>query len=716
MKSLLRILSFVVVITGCSDRKEYTTWEVTGGSKEGIRYSTLSDIKPENVSRLKVAWEYRTGDADTVNFSQIQCNPIIVDDVLYGTSPTLKLIALEAATGKEKWVFDPRHPGEKVKPVDFILNNNRGVTYWTNGKEKRILYCVGAFLHAVDASTGKLITSFGNEGKVDLHDGLGRDVSSLYVAATSPGIIYGDLIIMGTRVSEGSDAAPGHIRAYNVITGKQEWIFHTIPQKGEFGYDSWQDPDAYTFIGGANAWSGFTMDEEKGIVFVPTGSASFDFWGGKRKGDNLFANCLLALDAATGKRIWHYQYIHHDVWDRDLPTPPALVTLNRDGKKIEAVAQPTKYGYTFIFERETGKPVYEIKEVAVPTDGAVEGELLSPTQPIPTLPESFARQTFDEDDLNDLLPDSSYNDLRERYRAYKKGHIFTPPSTEGTIFYPGLDGGAEWGGPAFDPETGILYVNANEIPWVITLKRVEENKSPEQMTMVEAGKGLYETNCVACHGAKFEGGGNYPALVKMNAKYNLHQFKDLLNTGRRMMPAFKHLTDEERHAIAVYVLNLAPDSRKPFANSRKAVADPAAVPFTITGYNKFVSKENYPAIKPPWGTLNAVNLNTGKLEWKIPLGEDKFFSQKGIATGTENYGGPVVTETGLVFIAATADSKIRAFDKKDGKRLWEATLPAPGFATPSMYEVNGKQYLVVACGGGKLRTRSGDSYVAFALP
>lgn len=709
-------LSSALAIAACSDQKEYTTWEVTGGSKEGIRYSTLSEINPENVGQLEIAWEYHTGDADTVNSSQIQCNPIIVDGVLYGTSPTLKLIALDAATGTEKWVFNPREPGAKLKPLDFILNNNRGVTYWTNGKEKRIFYCVGAYLHAVDASTGQLITTFGDEGKIDLHEGLGRDVSDLYVAATSPGIIYRDLIIMGTRVSEGTDAAPGHIRAYNVVTGKQEWIFHTIPIKGEYGHETWDDPEAYTFIGGANAWSGFTMDEEKGIVFVPTGSASFDFWGGKRKGDNLFANCLLALDAATGKRIWHYQYIHHDVWDRDLPTPPALVTINRDGKTIEAVAQPTKYGFTFVFERETGKPVYDIKETPVPVDGAVDGELLSPTQPIPSLPESFARQTFNEEDLNNLLPDSSFQDIRDRYRRYKKGHIFTPPSTEGTIFYPGLDGGAEWGGPAFDPETGILYVNANEIPWVITLKKVDENSAPQQMTTAEAGNSLYKKNCVSCHGANFEGGGNYPALENMIAKYSLGQMKDLLRTGRRMMPAFGHLTDEERNAIAVFVLNLERESGKTFVNSRAQGPDPSAVPYTITGYNKFVSKDNYPAIKPPWGTLNAVNLNTGKLEWKIPLGEDKAFSAKGIVTGTENYGGPVVTKTGLVFIAATSDAKIRAFDKKGGKLLWEADLPAPGFATPAMYEVDGKQYLVVACGGGKLRTRSGDSYLAFALP
>jgi quinoprotein glucose dehydrogenase len=708
---------FVVLAFSCSrGAKEYKSWEVTGGSKEGIRYSTLSEIDLSNVSQLKVAWEYHTGDADTVNSSQIQCNPIVVDGTLYGTSPTLKLIALDAAMGTEKWVFNPREPGEKVKRIDFVLNNNRGVTYWTNGTEKRIFYCVGAFLHAIDATSGKLITTFGNEGKIDLHDSLGRDVSNLYVAATSPGIIYKDLIIMGTRVSEGTDAAPGHIRAYDVMTGQMKWIFHTIPHKGEYGHETWENPEAYNFIGGANSWAGFTMDEEKGILFVPTGSASFDFYGGNRKGDNLFANCLLALDAATGKRIWHYQYIRHDVWDKDLPTPPALVTINKDGRRIEAVAQPTKHGFVYIFERETGKPVYDMTEIPVPTDGMVEGESLAKTQPVPMMPEPFARQTFNEDELNNLLPDSSFQDIRDRYRSYKKGSMFTPPSLEGTIFYPGLDGGAEWGGPAFDPETGILYVNANEIPWVITLRKAGEEEKNEEVTIADAGSSFYQKNCSSCHGAKLEGGGNYPTLQNMSAKYNVSQFEELVASGRRMMPGFKHLTDEERNAIAVFVLGLKSEMKKPFKNSRVEKVDPASVPYTITGYNKFVSKENYPAIKPPWGTLNAVNLNTGKLEWKIPLGEDKYFAGKGIKTGTENYGGPVVTKTGLLFIASTPDSKIRAFDKQNGKLIWEAKLPAPAFATPAMYEVNGKQFLVVACGGGKLRTKSGDSYVAFALP
>lgn len=713
----MRFVFFIAataLLFGCRENRKYDHWEVTGGTKEGIRYSTLDQFTLANVKNLQVAWEYKTGDADIANHSQMQCNPIVVDGVLYATSPQLKLLALDAATGKEKWVFDPKKPGDKRTQLDFILNNNRGVTYWTDGTAQRIFYVVGSWLHAVDAKTGSLVNSFGNNGRIDLHDGLGRDVSHLYVAATSPGIIYQDLLIMGSRVSEGTDAAPGHIRAYDVRTGEQRWIFHTIPQPGEFGHDTWDDPEAYKYIGGANAWSGFTMDEARGIVFVPTGSASFDFYGGKRKGTGLFSNCILALNAATGERIWHYQYLHHDVWDRDLPTPPALVTLKKDEKDVDAIAQPTKHGYIFILDRQTGEPLYEINEEPVPTETDAEGEVLWPTQPIPVFPEPFARQTFTEADLNHLLPDSSFNEIRERYRKYKKGHLFTPPSREGTIFFPGLDGGAEWGGPAFDPETGIMYVNANEVPWIITLVDVKRDNASKR-TYLSAGEDLYKRNCQSCHGASMQGGGNNPTLIGVEKKYSLKTFTDLVSTGRRMMPAFAHLSEQQRDAIASYVLKLDELQRKDFISDDQS-ADPSEVPYTISGYNKFVSKENYPAISPPWGSLSAVNLHTGKIEWKITLGEDEYFLKKGIVTGTENYGGPVVTSTGLLFIAATRDSKIRAFNKSNGELVWEYKLPAPGFATPAMYSVDGKQYLVVTCGGGKLGTTSGDSYIAFSLP
>ncbi len=677
-------------------------------------YSSLTEIDTSNVAQLKVAWTWHTKDADTVNHSQIQCRPLFMDGVLYGTTPRLQLFALDAATGQQRWLFNPLDSGNRTRS-DFIMNNNRGVAWWQDGEDKRIFYSAGSQLYAIDAGTGQLIRTWGTDGKVDLHDGLGRDVHDLYVAATSPGVVYKDLLIMGTRVSEGSDAAPGHIRAYDVRTGRIRWTFHTIPQPGEYGYDSWDDSIAWQHIGGANSWSGFTLDETRGIVFAPTGSASFDFYGGKRKGVGLFADCLLALNAATGQRIWHFQEIHHDIWDKDLPTPPALVTVTRDGQKVDAVAQPTKTGFVFLFDRETGNSLFPIEERLVPVNTDIPGEELSRTQPFPLLPKPFARQTFTDSDVNNLLPDTSIADIKQRLSKYRTGNMFNPMSKEGTVVMPGLDGAAEWGGPTYDPYTGILYVNANEMPWVITLVDVPPVKTTPT-TYLAAGAALYTRNCMSCHGPDRKGSGNYPSLLHVADKYNLSGFMELLNTGRRMMPAFKQLSADEKTALASVVLELRNQQQKTFVPASKAVDTFRDLPYNITGYNKFLSREGYPAIRPPWGTLNAINLNTGEIDWKVPLGEYPELAAKGIITGTENYGGPVVTAGGVLFIAATRDGKIRAFNKRTGKILWEFLLPAPGFATPTVYSSGGKEYIVIACGGGKLGTRSGDSYVAFALP
>lgn len=714
MKRLPLIFLLAVSFAACNkpSSNSYNTWRVTGGSKENIRYSTLTAIDTSNVSKLTVAWTYHTKDADTVNHSQIQCNPIIVDGVMYATSPKLKLVAVDALTGQEKWVFDPTNGVDAGNQrTRFIMNNNRGVTYWESGDDKRIMYTASSFLYSLDANSGELIESFGTKGRVDLHAGLGLDADELFVTSTSPGIIYKDLLILGTRVSEGSDAAPGHIRAYDVRTGKQAWIFHTIPHPGEFGYDTWEDTAAYKHIGGANSWSGFSLDEKRGMVFAPTGSASFDFYGGMRKGANLFANSTLALDAATGKYIWHFQNIHHDIWDRDLPTAPALVTVTHNGKKIDAVAQPTKTGFIFLLDRETGKPLFPVEETPVPTTSQLEGEKLSPTQPIPTLPRPFMRQTFTEADINDLVPDSSYQALRKTFLASKVG-MFEPLAPEGTIFYPGLDGGAEWGGPAVDPETAWIYINANEIPWLIGSRDLTTEPKKEE-SILDAGTRLYSQHCAACHGPDRKGTGNFPTLIDIHKKYAQKDVMDLIGSGRRMMPAL-NIEDNEKEAITHYVLGLK-DNKKFIPTERPK--DPYRdLRYSITGYNKFQSKEGYPAIKPPWGTLNAVDLNTGEVAWRIPFGEIAEFKAKGIATGSENYGGPVVTASGLLFIAATPDGKFRAFNKKSGKLLFETDLPAPGFATPAVYEAGGKQFVVIACGGGKLGTKSGDSYVAFSLP
>jgi quinoprotein glucose dehydrogenase len=710
------LVAVVAIFTfGCTQKKDYKGWPQYKGSNENIHYSSLNEVDTGNVKQLQVAWTYHTRDADSANHSQIQCNPIVIDGVLYGTTPKMKLFAIDAATGREKWQFNPFDSLARDKRMFFIMNNSRGVAYWGNGDDKRVFYAAGPYLYCINAATGKTVNSFGDKGKIDLHDGLGRDVADLFVTASSPPIIYGDIMIMGTRVDEGSHAAPGHIRAYNVRTGKQLWIFHTIPHPGEPGYETWEDPNAYKFIGGANVWSGFSLDEKRGIVYGCTGSASYDWYGGNRLGNNLYADCLLALEAKTGKLIWHFQDIHHDVWDKDIPSAPALVTIKKDGKDIEAVAITTKTGFIFTFDRVTGKPVYDIVEKPVPTFTDLAGEKLSKTQPYPTLPAPFMSQQLTESNINPYLPDSSKQQVLKAFRNYKTDHMFNSISLQGTVVYPGLDGGAEWGGPSYDPESGILYVNANQMAWIIQAIPLN-NKETANETNLQAGQRLFKANCMTCHAADRKGSGTFPSLINIERKYKPASFDTLLQSGRRMMPAFRQLKAVERKAIASYVLNISAEQPKPFINTDSHKDDVFKVPYSIVGYNKFLSKEGYPAIAPPWGTLNAINLNTGKLVWKTTLGNDPVFPHGKEDSGTENYGASVITKGGLLFIAATKDGKFRAFNKKTGKLLWEVTLRAPGYATPSVYELNGRQYIVIACGGGKMNTRSGDSYVAFALP
>lgn len=695
---------------------DFNGWDKANGNGNGNKYSSLTEIDTTNVQQLQVAWEYHTGDADTAAHSQIQCNPIIVNGIMYGTSPQLKLFAIDAATGAQKWVFSPFDSIAGEKQSHFILNNNRGVAFWSDGKkDQRIFYTAGPNLLAVDANTGKLITSFGMNGKIDLHNGLGEQFADLFVTATSPPSVYKDLVLTGTRVSEGMDAAPGHVRAYDVRTGKMKWIFHTIPQPGEAGHETWDDPNAWKTIGGANNWMGMTIDQQRGIAYVPIGSASMDFYGGRRLGSTLYANCLLALDAATGKRIWHFQYIHHDIWDWDPSSAPVLITVNHDGKKIDAVAQTSKTGFVYLFNRETGKSLFPIVEKPVDTATQLVGEKLWPTQPVPQKPAAFVRQSFTEKDINPYLSKEEYEEVKTRLKNYHTGKMFIPHSKEGTITFPGLDGGAEWGGPAVDPESAVLYVNSNEVPWIMQMFEADKEKSQENFG--QAGARLYKQNCMSCHGPDRKGSGNYPSIADINKKLDQRDFIDFVNTGRRMMPAFKHLSQQDKEAIASFVLNRKTEQQKKYTSNLTAADSFRKVPYQISGYHKFLSKSMLPAIAPPWGSLTAIDLNTGEHIWKTTLGEDSVFKAKGVKeTGTENYGGPVVTKGGLVFIAATKDGKFRAFNKKTGKLLWETMLPAAGFATPACYEVNGRQYVVIACGGGKMGTRSGDSYVAFALP
>jgi quinoprotein glucose dehydrogenase len=713
---LLAIVAPVLITCTSNTSDSYNEWNVVGGNPTGNKYSSLAQIDTTNASQLQIAWEYHAGDADTAAHSQIQCNPIIIDGVLYGTSPKLKLFAVDAATGREKWSYIPFDTIAGNKASHFNLNNNRGVAYWTDHqKDHRIFYAVGPHIHAVNASTGKIIESFGTNGKVDLHVGLGEEFADLFITHTSAPSVYKDLLLTGTRVSEGMDAAPGHIRAFDVRTGEMKWIFHTIPQPGEPGHDTWEDPDAWKLTGGANNWMGMTIDQERGIAFIPTGSASMDFYGGKRKGSNLFADCLLALDANTGKRIWHFQYIHHNTWDWDPSSFPVLVTVNHGGTKVDAVVQTTKTGFVFLFERETGKLLFPVEEKPVDTVTHLAGEKLWPTQPFPVKPAPFVRQSFTEKDINPYLPKESYDEIKTALAKLRTGRMFTPQSTEGTIIFPGFDGGAEWGGPAVDPVTGYLYVNANEMPWIMKMLDAEATKNAETWGL--AGGRLYKQHCMSCHAADRKGGEAYPSLLDVSKKYTPESLIEFVNAGRRMMPGFQHLSTEEKNAIAAYLLDRRQDMQKRYERKLTEAEKFRKLPYNISGYNKFVSKEGYPAIAPPWGTLSAIDLNTGEYVWKNVFGENETMKAMGATvTGTENYGGPVVTKGGVLFIAATSDSRFRAYNKYTGRLLWETTLPAPGFATPSTYEVNGRQYVVIACGGGKLKTKSGDSYVAFALP
>jgi quinoprotein glucose dehydrogenase len=710
-----------LLAVACQENTDYSGWPTYAGTKDGNRYSSNTQITPENVSQLQVAWTFVSGDKDPNNRSQNQCNPIVVNDILYGTTPQLKLVALQAGTGQVKWIFDPASVDTTAKKDPFaFFKVSRGVVYWSDGKnDQRIFYSTGSKTWAIDAQSGKHITSFGKGGYIELSENLDREPGTFnpFVASTTPGIIYKDLLIMGHRVAESADAAPGHIRAFDVRTGERKWIFHTIPQPGQTGYDTWEDPEAWKKFGGANNWAGLSLDEARGIVYVPTGSVGGDFYGGIRKGANLFGNSLIALDAATGKYRWHYQVVHHDLWDRDLAANPNLVTITRNGKKVDAVAQITKHGYVFVFNRETGEPLFPIEERPVPPSD-LPGEVAWPTQPIPSLPEAFARQSFTKEDVTDL-DSATHAEMLEKFFTIKYNEPFTPPSKHGVWIFPGFDGGGEWGGAAVDIETGILYVNSSELPWSLTM--INLPRKGKDATLKANGETVYGRYCVSCHRAERQGNGSsFPSLLNMKSKYNVQQLWSIIEKGKNMMPAFANIKDYDKEALLAFLLDKDEKGPGTIAGApaeSKATNILDLVPYTMTGYNRFLDKNGYPGIKPPWGTLNAVDLTSGKLLWKVPLGEYDELTRRGIPpTGTENYGGPLVTKSGLVFIAATKDEKIRAFDKTNGKVLWEAKLPAAGYATPATYMANGKQYVVIACGGGKIGSKSGDSYVAFALP
>jgi quinoprotein glucose dehydrogenase len=684
-------LSVIELAAARQPTENRTEWPSYGGSPDGIRYSSLTQIDRSNVGRLQVAWTYDCGEGP----GGTEAQPLVAGGVLFAVTPRHNVVALDAATGKPIWRFDSGIIGR---------GPNRGVAYWTEGGERRVFAAVQHFVYALDGATGKPIPSFGTNGRIDLREGVGRDPAKQSIILTTPGVVYKDLLIVGGRVSEGLPCTPGDIRAYDVRTGQMRWSFHTIPHPGEFGYKTWPKL-AWKVSGSANNWAGMSVDAARGLVFVPTGSAASDFYGADRVGDDLFADTMLALDANTGKRVWHFQAVKHDIWDRDFPSQPALVRVKRGRRWVDAVAQTTKSGHVYLFERDHGKPLFPIKYRKY-EPSSVPGEVAAKTQPLPVKPAPFARQVLTEDMLTNRTPEA-HRWAVERFRTFHGGTQFVPfRAGQETIIFPGFDGGAEWGGPAFDPETGLLYVNANEMAWTSNLAKNDTVKSARQ---------LYLQNCANCHGDTLAGSPpQLPKLLNMGPKWDVAAISRIIRQGAGRMPSFPNLSDADVKAVSEYVLS---------GESKPIEADePAAVTldYRFTGYRKFLDPDGYPAVAPPWGTLNAIDLNTGEFAWKIPFGEYPELAEKGMKdTGSESYGGPVVTAGGLVFIAATNyDRKFRAFDKSSGNLLWETTLPFSANATPAVYSAGGRQFVVICAEGSKGRPNDpkGGMYIAFALP
>ncbi len=670
------------------DATQNHDWPIYGGTPDNNHFSPLTQINRKNVKRLRVAWRF-----DTEESGGLQTSPIIVNGVLYGLTPSQKVFALDAATGALLWKFDSGIRGTQP---------DRGLAYWADGKDRRIVVGIMNFVYAIDASSGKPIASFGKDGRIDLRENLDREPAEQSIYVTSPAVIYKDLMIVGGREAETLPASYGDVRAYDVRSGKLRWTFHTIPRPGEFGYDTWPK-DAWKTSGAANNWAGMTVDGKRGIVYIPTGSAAFDFYGANRIGDDLFANCLIALNADTGERIWHFQGVKHDLWDRDFPAPPVLLTVEREGKRVDAVAQTTKQGFVFLFDRANGRPLFPI-ECRNYRPSNVPGEVAATQQCLPAKPAPFARQSLTEEFLSQRTPEVRLWAV-EKFRALRSEGQFVPFSVgKDTVVFPGFDGGAEWGGAAADPETGILYVNANDLAWTGALAENTSQSTP---------KALYLSQCAVCHGEQMAGSPpSIPSLVGIGNRHSAAEIAAIIKSGKGRMPGFANLEDDQFSALLSYLLH---GENKEVVSSGP---EPPAIRYHFTGYHRFLDPDGYPAVAPPWGTLSAINLNTGEYMWKIPLGEYPELAAAGLKnTGSENYGGPVVTAGGVLFIGATNfDKKFRAFDKTTGALLWETTLPFSGNATPATYEVQGRQFVVIAAGGGKdLKSKSGGVYVAFAL-
>ncbi len=726
--ALTAILLSAMIYTGC---KVYPTlvaqkpadinrtWSKYKADNEGTAYSALEQINLSNVAELQVAWTHRFSDAPQGSRGGTsESNPIIIDGVMYTMSARHRAYALNATTGEQIWSFDPFNGGAGG-------GVGRGVTYYEDGADKRIMFTGGDQLFSVNAANGQLIQSFGNGGKVSMNVGMRGEPDKISVIPTTPGTIYQDLYIIGNEVSELYGAEPGHIRAYNVKTGALAWTFHTVPQPGEVGYDSWPK-DAWKYVGGANSWGGITLDAQRGMVFLATGSPTYDYYGKDRVGNNLFGNSVVALDARTGKYRWHFQTVHHDLWDYDLPAAPNLITVIQNGKKIDAVAQTSKLGYIYTFNRDTGVPLWPIEERPVPTSD-IPGEVTSPTQPFPTKPKPYARQIITEADIANYSK-ASHDTLMKRFKSFRYEGPFTPPSIKGTFMMPGSRGGSSWGGGAVDPAKGIIYVKSNDSPEIATMKKVVQNETAN-LSAYAQGKALYNTYCVACHMPDKNGdeSGN-PSLVAIETRLSREDAVNKIKRGGGKMPSFASVIAGKEEAIISYLFDKEPAAARAGReqsflkeiqanNAANKIADIKEDDqyLNLTAYGQFTDNERRQGIKPPFGQLHAINLNTGEFEWTVTIGNTPDSQLPGAPeTGASGSAGPLVTKGGLLFIGSTRDRKFRAYDQKNGKVVWEYTLPGIANANPSTYWSNGKQYIAISVGGDA--TNPAGYMMAFALP
>lgn len=684
----ISIFCLFLFLCGCVDDMD-NSWSHYRANPDAQQFSPLNQIDTSNVHLLKPIWEFHTGD--TATRSTIECNPIIIDNMMYITSPTNQLIALHAASGKEVWRFVPGQMG----------GINRGVTF----HKGKIFFSAGHYLYSIQAHTGNLIQTFGGKGKIDLRENLGKDTSKISISLTTPGVIYKQLLILGSATGEGYEASPGHIRAYDVETGAMKWIFHTIPQKGEFGFETWDFKEGENY-GGTNNWGGLSLDKNKGVVFVSTGSPTYDFYGGNRKGENLFANSVIALDASTGKRKWHYQAVKHDIWDYDMPCAPTLATIDWKGKQTDILIQPTKMGELILLERNTGKPLldtihYHAPISNVPGEKSYDYQILN--QGI-----KLVKQGFDTNSLT-TLSDTARNYVIAQSKKYTIKGMYTPPSLIGTITQPGTRGGMGWGGLSFDPKNKVAYTSCNDFPMLFQLNKLRSKNKNDDIHY--EGERLYMLNCAACHGTDRMGNNDgFPGLINISTKYKKNELKSIIVNGKGLMPPHRQFTDSALSEIISY---LHAETNPAHLNTEKTNEK-----YVLNGFRIFTDQEGFPASTPPWGTLNAIDILNQKIKWSVPLGYYPKLKARGMDnTGTQNFGGCVATAGGLVFIGATADELFRAFNAESGKELWSFKLPAGGYATPSIYEVNGKQFVVIAAGGGnRNNTPSNDVFIAFSLP